>query len=97
MKTITAFTVAVLLIALMTPRPAEALNAETAGWLAYIGAAIIIQVVYVIVAKRPQPVRPKDGTSGLPVCVYSEEDAGGCREDMALPYVTAKLEAPQSP
>jgi len=80
-KPIALLTVAVLLMTLMAPLPAEALKPETAGWLAYIGAAIIVQV-FLIVTRRA-PGGPTYGASDLTGCGDSEDDASGCLEDVA--------------
>ena len=95
MKPIAVFTVAVLLITFMTPPPAMALDRQTAFNLAFLGAAIIVQVL-LIAANRPQP--PKDHSSGLRVSPDTEEDTLGGHENVAVvTYAAAKREALQGP
>ena len=93
-KTISVVMVAILLIMLI-PCPARALSAETAFFIAFIGAAVIVATVQAIAAaKRALRSRPKDAASDLLVCTYPADDVAGCRVDVAVARVAVESQSP---
>ena len=76
-KTISVVTVPIFLVTLIAG-PAEALSAETAFFVAFVGAAIVVEVVQLILAKRAQRSRPRNAAFGLFASTYTNGDVNCC-------------------
>ena len=90
-KTISVVMVPIFLVTLIAG-PAEALSAETAFFIAFVGAAIIVQLVQVVLAKRAQR-SPKDAASRLFVSTYPNNDVKCC-EGIAIGRALSESQSP---
>lgn|SRR5262245_1063070 len=92
-KTIAVVMVATLLISVTAPRRADALNAETSFFIAWVGAAVIVAIVQAMAAQRPQRSR-SDAAVSLLVSADPDDDVAVSGATNPIAEVTV---GPQSP